>query len=723
MQSEEQELGHYQFRRLLGEGGFGEVYEAWDSKLHRSIAIKRLKPKMLSARPDTLLDEARLAASLRHPAFVKIFSIDGDADQQSIIMEYVDGNTLRKMGEGEPLSETLALDIVDQVAEAMEEAHASQLIHGDLKPSNLMLEASGTVRIMDFGLARRIDPQSTESVVLDDAQGTIAYLAPELLTGTRPNEQSDVYSLGVVLYEMVTGGRPFPHLNGLALAAAYMQSSSAAWPYPAELNPAIGALIRAMTDRNLNERIRTMRAVHDRIAAIKSGAAVPVPVVPVVTAPPHAAPSNGGFGAMLRKYRVGIGAGAAVLLAVAVGIGTVQSGLLSMPVPRMSDSAMMREGLDSLKTYDREDRIDFAIQTFTALLANNPKHAGAAAGLSRAYALRYIGDKTDPSWLQRADASAQLALQLDDQLALAHSAMAAVRISQNRKEEALRYAEQALRLDPGDTTAPLVKTRLLVAERKFKEAEAVIQTGIATHPKEHRFLDELGVVRYAQGDYAGAEAAFRRSIALEPDSAISYSNLSTALQFQNRETEALQVLQQGLQVRPVDRLYQALGSVLFSRGDYVESAKAFEKAVQGGGARNYLNWANLADTLRWLPGRERDAISAYKQAVAILRPLSQRLPKDSTINSRLGLYLARMGEHAEALRLHGAAIAAAPDSGAVRFRAAVAYELSGNRDSAFAELENAIQRKYPPNLIRSEPDLIALRRDPRYRPLLPESSQ
>jgi len=91
---DEPDLGQYQFRRLLGEGGFGQVFEAWDSKLQRSIAIKRLKPHLLSARPGNLLDEARLAASLRHPAFVKIFSIDGDAEQQSIVMEFVDGSTL-----------------------------------------------------------------------------------------------------------------------------------------------------------------------------------------------------------------------------------------------------------------------------------------------------------------------------------------------------------------------------------------------------------------------------------------------------------------------------------------------------------------------------------------------------------------------------------------------------------------------------------------------------
>lgn len=725
MQSEEKELGHYQLKRLLGEGGFGEVYEAWDSKLHRSIAIKRLKPKMLSARPETLLDEARMAASLRHPAFVKIFSIDGDADQQSIIMEYVDGNTLRKMGEGEPLSEAVALDIVAQVAEAMQEAHASKLIHGDLKPSNLMLEASGTVRIMDFGLARRIDPQSTESVVLDDAQGTIAYLAPELLTGTRPNEQSDVYSLGVVLYEMVTGGRPFPHLNGLALAAAYMQSSSAAWPFPQELSPRVVSLIRAMTDRDVGARIKSMHSVRAQIGGILGSRPEPGPgasasaVDSALVRPTVVARLSGAFSAM--KWRNGGAIMVAFVLALAIGAIALQAGWLTRITPGQSDVALMKLGMDSLSSFDRDESIETAIQSFSTVLTRRPDHAAAAAGLARAYNLRYLGDKGDPGWLQRADASAQRALELNDQLAFAHAAQGAIRFSQGRVDEALICADRALTLEPTQSYAYLLKIAILLKQNKALAAEQLIATAMAAHPRDRMFWDSLTMLRFAKGDYAGMEAAARKSIELEPDATMSYSNLSLALQHQDRLNEALEVLQRGLQMRPNHLLYQSLGSLLFSQGQYVEAAKVFEKGVRRNGSGQYLHWANLGDTLRWIPGREAEASDAYRQAVSRIAPLIARTPDDVTIISRLSLYQARLGHSEEAVRLGMRAIALAPESGVVRFRAAIVYELNGDRVNALAQLEQARLHKYPENLISSEPDLIALRRDPRYQQPPPES--
>ena len=715
LQSEEQDLEHYQLRRLLGEGGFGEVYEAWDTKLQRSIAIKRLKPKMLSSRPETLLDEARMAASLRHPAFVKIFSIDGNADQQSIIMEYVDGNTLRKMGEGEPLAESVALDIVAQVAEAMEEAHQSKLIHGDLKPSNLMLEASGKVRIMDFGLARRIDPQSTESVVLDDAQGTIAYLAPELLTGTRPNEQSDVYSLGVVLYEMVTGGRPFPHLNGLALAAAYMQSSSAIWPFPATLHPGIGMLIRAMTDRVLEKRISSMREVRQRLAAMQRGA--------------HSEASVPGRGLRQRISSLAhrIRRGKIVALLSLLAIVAALFGYLAAPlqwrgtsIPVYSETVAMQNGMESLRTFDRDDSLDNAIKSFSLVLAHSPDHAAAAAGIARAYLLRYLGDKRDVVWLQRADAAAQRALQLNDQLAFAHAVQGGVRLAQANFSEATLYADQALRLDPLQTMAPLVKSSAALRQQKYAEAETIIAAASLLHPRSRLFTDALGVAKFTQNDYVAAEVAFRKSIQFEPDAVLPYSNLSLALQHQHRENEALQVLQQGLQIRPNSTLFQSLGTILFSRAEYVESAKAFEKAVALSGSSNYLHWANLADSLRWIPGREKDSREAYKEAIARMKPLLASTPENATLNSRMGLYSAKLGDRAGALAHSVKAIALAPKDATVRSRAVVVYELFGERSMALVQLEIAIAQKYPRNLISSEPDLIALRRDPRYLKILPE---
>ncbi|MES2318306.1 MAG: protein kinase [Pseudomonadota bacterium] len=712
LQSEAQELGHYKLVRKLGEGGFGEVYQAWDARLERHVAIKRLKSQALSSHPGHLLDEARMAASLRHPAFVRIFSIDGDGGQHSIVMEYVEGSTLRQLAQGQPMPEAHVLDIVRQVASAMEEAHASKLIHGDLKPSNLMLDATGAVRILDFGLASRIDPDATQSVAFDQTEGTVAYLAPELLLGARQNPQSDIYALGVVTYELLTGARPFAHLGGLALAAAHIQSSSDLWVFPPEVSASAAALVRAMTARDLGRRLASMGAVGQAANGRSPGAPAPERARRLAL--------------LLHGRRKMATVALALLLAVGVGYLAIDRQTLQRFQPMFSTAAAMQAGMDALRTgYDNEESVNAAIASFEAVLARHPDNAAAAAGLSLAYSLRHSSDRRDPTWLQRADASAQLALKLNDQLALGYAALAAVRNWQGKSGEALQLEERALMLDPRLWMALGTKAEILIHMRRFDDAERAIATGQAAHPGARVFSDALGTLRFVQARYKEAEQAFRISIASEPNGVAAYGNLSEALMRQDRADEALQVLQQGLQVRKSGRLYRNLGNTLFSRGQYVAAAEAFEQVVSPalGGSDEYLNWANLADTLRWIPGRDADAQRAYRQAVALMQPLRERAPGDTTLMSRMGLYMARMGEREGGADMSRRAVAAAPASADVRFRAAIAYEMSGRRDAALAELDKAVANGYPANLISTEPDLVALRRDPRYQPSLTESAK
>ena len=727
--AEPQELAHYTLTRKLGEGGFGEVYQAWDTRLERHVAIKRLRPQLQSTRPGHLLDEARLAASLRHPAFVRIFAIDGAEQSHSIVMEYVDGATLRELTHGGPMPDARVRELVRQVAVAMQEAHAANLVHGDIKPSNLMLDAAGSVRILDFGLASRIDPDATQSTAFEQTEGTVAYLAPELLLGARQNAQSDIYALGVVLYELLSGARPFAHLSGLALAAAHIQSSSELWVFPPEASAATAALVRAMTARDLTQRLPDMQAV---VAALDApGATMFATALP--TALPGAPPTTVSafekvraprrWPSLIQSRAVLLGAGTLVLALGAWQLAA--SGAWQRNMPFFSEAAAMQAGLTALKTYDRDESLDAAISNFSAILARRPGHAAAAAGLSIAYSMRHAGDSHDETWLQRADASAQLALKLNDQLALAYTAQGAVRLAQRKYDQALPLLEHSLRLNPLHVFSITVKADTLINMNRFDEAGAVLVGAIATHPNEAKLNDLLGVLRFKQANYKAAEQSFRRSIAIEPDAVTAYASLSYALLNQDRADEALQVLQQGLQVRPSGVLYTNLGNVLFNRGDYVGAAQAFENAVSSskGSSNMYLRWANLGDTLRWIPGRETASRRAYQEAVSQVKPLLARSPSDVTMMSRLGLYLARTGDAAAAVELTARAVQAAPDNAGVRFRAAMAFELSGRRDDALAQLKAAQQRGHPQNLINAEPDLIALRRDPRFHQPTMESAK
>lgn len=718
-------LSHYQIRAQLGEGGFGAVYEAWDSKLCRSVAIKRLKHLESANAQAALLKEARLAASLQHAAFVKIHAIEEDGEGTAIVMELVPGPTLKQWGQGQPQAPSKVLELIRQIADAMQAAHAAGLIHGDLKPSNLILEPGGRVRILDFGLASQADPQATASLSELDPQGTIAYMAPELMLGTLPNPQTDLYALGAILYELVNGSRPHAHLSGLALAAAHMQASSDGWNYPADLPAPVIQLIRSMTASKPAQRLASMAAVLAQIDAIG-----------LVNQPPANSPrperaielnssSTAAKAQRARFSRTTRWALAILAISPIWLTGAWQlAAYFSSPESSMSSSASayseareMQQGLAALRLFDRPGSLDAADKNFNLILSHNPNNAAAVAGLSLVYGFRYLSDEQDEIWLQKADASAQQALKLNDQLALSHVAKGKVLNLQGKPELGLAMQERALALDPKNFFAWDEKINALRKLRRYADARKNAELGLQYFPQERIFADQLGTIHYAQDDYKAAEQAFKLSIQLQPDAVYAYANLSGALMSQNRNDEALQVLQQGLQIRPSALLYGNLGNAQFLRADYVAAAAAFELAVSPdkGNPSSYLGWANLADTLLWIPGRKAEASKAYDKARQLLAPRLARNQNDVTLMSRMGLYSARTGDTAKSLELLQKAIKLAPKDASVLFLAGLSYELLGERTAALDAITKAREFGYPVSFIESEPDLLALRKDARYQ--------
>lgn len=648
-------LNHYQIRRRLGEGGFGEVYEAWDSKLHRPVAIKRLKLAADLPASADLLREARLAASLQHPAFVHIYAIEEDGDSQSIVMELVPGITLKAWMAAHSPSEAgyqaTVLGLVRQIAVAMQEAHTRGLIHGDLKPSNLIVEPSGKLRILDFGLARQTDAQATTSVSQLDPQGTIAYMAPERMTGAKASVQSDMYALGTILYEMLTGARPHAELSGLSLAAAMMQSSSDAWDYPETLTSALTKLVRSMTAKQPEQRVANMQDVAAQLAALTPADQASTPKSIKQTAAPWL--TRWRNGRIKSHLTIGVSASALVLLALFSAWQFVPGFATSLTLPASltpySQARSLQQGFDALKLFDRPGSLDTATKSFMTVLEHDKDNAAAAAGLSLVYGSRFEIDK-DEVWLEKANASAQQALQLNSQLALSHVAQGNVLDLQKKSAEGLLEVEQALQLDPNDFSAWDIKTAILRHLHRYDEAMQLAQQGLKRFPQERIFADHLGTIFYEQNKMGEAEQAFRLSIRLQPDAVYAYSNLGVMLLIQKRDEEALQVFQSGLQIRPSDLLYTNLGNAQFQRGDYVGAARSFELAVSSskGNSQDYLSWANLGDTLLWIPGRRSEARQAYQKAIDLLNPKLEKRPDDVVLISRMGLYAARSGQAARA---------------------------------------------------------------------------
>ena len=210
-----QVLGHFRIESQIGQGGMGAVYRAWDEKLQRTVAIKVLADGRLSnqASRQRFLREARAASALNHPGIVTIHEVASDDGFDFIAMELVEGESLdlRIPKKGLPLKQ--ALDYAVQIATALAKAHAAGIIHRDLKPSNVMVTPEGRVKLLDFGLARRVhtgDGSGSTMTRAGEIMGTPAYMSPEQAEGRPLDARSDIFSFGAVLYEMLAGGRAFP---------------------------------------------------------------------------------------------------------------------------------------------------------------------------------------------------------------------------------------------------------------------------------------------------------------------------------------------------------------------------------------------------------------------------------------------------------------------------------------------------------------------------------
>ena len=201
-------IGRFQIQEVLGRGGMGEVYKAFDPTLQRTIAVKTVRPDI--DRPEYLermMREAQACARLSHPNIVTVFEAGQDDGVVFIAMEYLQGKNLAEVLETQSLSFEEKVRILSKVLEALHHAHDLDVVHRDIKPSNIHLQADGTIKLMDFGLARVLvaDTLTASGNVL----GTPHYASPEQLKGEAVDRRTDIYSTGVMAYEMLAGRRPF----------------------------------------------------------------------------------------------------------------------------------------------------------------------------------------------------------------------------------------------------------------------------------------------------------------------------------------------------------------------------------------------------------------------------------------------------------------------------------------------------------------------------------
>jgi len=279
-------VGSYLIERELGRGGMGLVYLAEDERLGRKVAIKVLAPAFTRdrRRRERLRQEARAAAALAHPGIATVFALEEIDDHLYLVGEYVRGATLREdIDRGTP-SPDAVIDIGIQVAHALAAAHAAGVVHRDLKPENVIRDEAGRVRILDFGVAH-IDPAARLPVQrLTDAGfliGTPAYMSPEQLEGSEVDGRSDIFALGVLLYELASGRHPFQTRTPASTAARVLTAPPPDLRDIAPAMPAgLEAIVRRCLEKSKNARYQSASDVARELEALRSGLLLPAAARP-----------------------------------------------------------------------------------------------------------------------------------------------------------------------------------------------------------------------------------------------------------------------------------------------------------------------------------------------------------------------------------------------------------------------------------------------------------
>jgi serine/threonine protein kinase/TolB-like protein len=271
-------FGSYQIQSQLGEGGMGLVYLAQDRTLDRPVALKFLSGALhhLEDARRRFLREAKAAAALDHPYICKIYQTGEQDGRPFIAMEYVRGETLRRRLDTAPLALLDVCRIALEAAEALETAHAEQIVHRDLKPSNIMLTTGGHVKVLDFGVAKRIGEEvgvyaetPSEPRAVSTVQGTVAYMSPEQVSGRQVDGRSDIFSLGVVVFECLTGRNPFQADSPLETASQILHYSPPALELTrADLPASLAHVVHRMLAKDPEERYQSVHDLRTDLARV-----------------------------------------------------------------------------------------------------------------------------------------------------------------------------------------------------------------------------------------------------------------------------------------------------------------------------------------------------------------------------------------------------------------------------------------------------------------------
>ncbi len=617
-------LGPYELLAPLGAGGMGEVWRARDSRLGREVAVKFMSASLARDRAarQRFQREARAAAALSHPSILAVHDVGTLGDRPYLVTELLRGQGLRERLRSGPLDPDPAIKLGTSLAEALAVAHRSGIVHRDLKPENIFINEAGAPKILDFGLAsvQTVDGATT---VLHTATGTVVgtvgYISPEQLRGEPAGPASDIFALGCVLYESLSGA---PAFRGDSVAATLNAVVHEEPPTLGNLRPDLPPELVALVHRCLQKSPAARPAADDLARRFSECGGYPPPATTVAAARPP----------LERRRWPWLLAVATLALAVVVWIGRMHAPAPSIPVPsepkaQNDDPARANQrgttDEEAWRLYLRgryawEKRGGFLMEAkdlFHQALERDPAFAKAWLGLADVYAI--LGDySAEPAseTYPKAKAAAKRALAIEPDLAGAHTDLAYVAFYYDRDwNEAEQRFQSALALDPENATTHQWYGEFLASQGRFDEAVAQMRKAQLLDPLAPMMVaDEVWVEMIA----GRPERAVARASNSDPDIRMfpplrSYEAL--ALVRLGRPEEARSILEEvkSTKVSPVTELWLAHAAAV--AGDQKAATRTLAHALKSYGDRNVLAYYR-AYTLLDL-GATDEALAALQLSV------------------------------------------------------------------------------------------------------------